>query len=599
MEDNKLDNNLYEPEISNEKSESIFYRDLMVQKVEKKKCLNLPKEISNRIKKLDRMFISRFGKYFLDIKPESLVIFERQFRKYYFSPHSKFLYNFPDLRKKLYFDKNINIGGLGDKINVGSLLYLSETDKLKDREENVNKKEKLFSFSKNFTTNVTKDVVSNEIYKIKFLDKNKKRINNILNKKYHERNSSIYQSEDERKSDNFTRYYSKTSENFDINTNIQNNKNNFKNEKIKLKNHFSFSVGPIINNKIEEEKFDENEKKNIKYLKKNDYINTESIIINDNSQNNIINSNYMINSGNYNNTINNSYLNNLRYYNINKSFQRNNNLKSEVKNESSSFPSINLNINESNYKTTYNFNNNNKNKLNISRNHIYLKDKNINHKSLFHSTYNNYKNLVESSIRYTKNLNKQVKELKTHTMKCNSKLYKLIDGNYVINSKEKNEKQNAFDINQDLSEDNSNKKKKKSKDNFFDFYEYEKLISKSSNKNNISSLLKEVNDNFFDKEKFKKKQLQYFPKNIIKMNDEYALRMVERLYSANKIRKQKEPDVDTMSLREKEELKNKKKIITLRKQAKINHEKIIKMGISLTKEKDKFYKKNKKAQKKK
>ena len=76
---------------------------------------------------------------------------------------------------------------------------------------------------------------------------------------------------------------------------------------------------------------------------------------------------------------------------------------------------------------------------------------------------------------------------------------------------------------------------------------------------------------FLIKKNLKKKQLLYFPKNIIKMNDEYALRMVERLYSANKIRKQ----------------------------AKINHEKIIKMGISLTKEKDKFYKKNKKAQKKK
>ena len=77
------------------------------------------------------------------------------------------------------------------------------------------------------------------------------------------------------------------------------------------------------------------------------------------------------------------------------------------------------------------------------------------------------------------------------------------------------------------------------------------------------------------------------------MKDDYALQLVERLFSADKISKEKPPDVRETIKEERERTEN-KKIITLRKKTKFNHERIIKMGISLTKEKDRFFQKNKK-----
>ena len=79
-----------------------------------------------------------------------------------------------------------------------------------------------------------------------------------------------------------------------------------------------------------------------------------------------------------------------------------------------------------------------------------------------------------------------------------------------------------------------------------------------------------------------------FPKKIFKMKDEYALKMVERLYSAHKINREKVPEIKEV-VKEDRENKQKNKIITLRKKAKFNHEKILKMGLFLTKEKEKFF----------
>ena len=81
------------------------------------------------------------------------------------------------------------------------------------------------------------------------------------------------------------------------------------------------------------------------------------------------------------------------------------------------------------------------------------------------------------------------------------------------------------------------------------------------------------------------------------MKDDYALEMVERLYSAHKINREKAPEIKEV-IKEDREIKHKKKVITLRKKTKSNHEKIVKMGLFLTMEKDKFFKNHKKLKKK-
>ena len=72
------------------------------------------------------------------------------------------------------------------------------------------------------------------------------------------------------------------------------------------------------------------------------------------------------------------------------------------------------------------------------------------------------------------------------------------------------------------------------------------------------------------------------------MKDDYSLQIVERLYSVHKIRREKSPELKEM-LKEEREKKTKKKIITLRKKGKDNHEKIVKIGLFLSLEKDKFF----------
>ena len=130
------------------------------------------------------------------------------------------------------------------------------------------------------------------------------------------------------------------------------------------------------------------------------------------------------------------------------------------------------------------------------------------------------------------------------------------------------------------------------------YYEYEKFKLKTQNNNNkINSLIKEVKNNLSAQNKFKKRELKLFPKRIYKMKDDYALEMVERLYSAHKISREKAPEIKE-DIKEDKEIKNKKKVITLRKKTKSNHEKIVKMGLFLAMEKDKFFKNHKKLKKK-
>ena len=588
MKNHKLNESLNDSEdfdFLNEKTEPIFRPDIMIQKLDRKKILGLSQEISNRKKLLNRMFDARLGKFFFDIKPESLIIFEKQLKKYFFSPNSKFLDNFPRLRKKLHFNNNINDIKLSAKINMGSLLYFSEANKKLIKKGNINTKEKIINFSKNFSTNYTKDIINNEIYKVKFWDKNAKRINKLLSKKNQDKKSKNIidnnEIEDEKKIDLLKFHSQKIKNNNFINKNLTRNIENeyFRNTK---PSNYSYSIDYFIN-----------KNKNKKYIEEDKSINNNTYNyvepnINNNSQNNITKS--MINLNDNKISLMKSYLNNLKYYkhNISKSTKVNflNNIKTE-----SSFPSLTFNIND---KSSYlNKNILKTNNSYISRNDQKFKEaKNNLFKSTFHNTNKSIKELIESSIKYKRNLTEKVKKLNKHMIKCNLKLCKLID-NINKNSKLKKKKIKKFDIKKDISDDDSINNKKKG----FNYYEHKKkLKSKTHKAISISNLLRETKKNLFhDNIKILKKEFKLFPKKVLELNDHYALTMVERLYSASKIDREKSPD-DEEKMKEKKDITNNYKIVNLKKMNKINHDKIIKMGEVLIQEKDRLFKQNKKIQ---
>ena len=350
----------------------------------------------------------------------------------------------------------------------------------------LNKKENIITFSKNFQTKTNKDTVTNDFYKVKFWQKNAKRIEKFFSKKYESindnSNESINENENEKEIKN------------DNDNNIS-HKFSFKNLSINLleeKSQSNKNLPNDNNNNNNNNKEIVEESKNTISINK---IRTEG--------NNNINENFLINTNKafnlenikINNEIPTITMNNLKIYNIKKPNLNNNNNINTI--NESSLPSITINT----INNTITDNNNNVNKSELilfSRNNNKHKIKNISNsnistntnintnklkKSLFNSTYKSYnhnsqKKFFESSIKYKRNLSKQVKELNTHTIKCNLKLCKLIDGNYI---EKINKKKGDFDINKDLSDNKINNETKNNK-SFLNYYEIEKL--KLKNKNN-------------------------------------------------------------------------------------------------------------------
>ena len=149
------------------------YKGVMTQKLGRKQ-IYMDREIRNKKKALNRFIIERFGNDFIPIKSESLKAFELGLKEYLFSPHSQFLNNFPRLKRKLLKERKIKEDKLKEKINVGTLLYLSmqRNDKiLSDR---------FFQRSKNLSSTQAKSILTNAVYKARFEGKNKERINKIL-----------------------------------------------------------------------------------------------------------------------------------------------------------------------------------------------------------------------------------------------------------------------------------------------------------------------------------------------------------------------------------------------------------------------------------
>ena len=534
-----------------QESEQKLLENIMIQKLDKKRNTNISLEIKKKKKMFDHIVFSKFGRHFLKIKPEAYLDLVDKCKTFYFSPDSKFLNNFPKLKKRIMKERNINYNKLLTKIDVGNLLYLSEARSKKKRDQNAQKNETLMAFSKNFATQNTKDVISDEIYKVKFWDKKSKNINKVLKRKY---------------VDIFKKLIIK---NLDNNTS-QNNEFIDDKDKEEIKNLISFNKKDSIINVSDK-------KENSQIIKENNRYNP--IIT---YYNNIPN--------NFNGRKSSQESINIKIAKTSQNLKESNYNMNSIKD--SSFPSI---INNNNSLKTLS---NEKEKLNnlkslnsISRNIKTLEIKKNLKTSLNFSTKPKSQSLF-NSFKYKKNINNKVQDLNSQTKLCNIKLYNLIANNQtVLPEKRLKNSDKDFDMNYSLSETTKNFSRwKKNNQGTFSYLTYEKLNevnSKSLKANNIDEIVKEAKNNMSSEGKIKKRELRLFPKRLKEMKDEFALQMVDKLFSREKLERHRMPEIKE-TVKEQREMKEHLVVNSLRKKVKNNYNKIIRMGFYLTKRKEKF-----------
>ena len=541
-----------------QEQEQKFLENIMIQKLDKKRNLNLNIEIKKRKKMFDHLIYNKFGRNFLKIKPEAYMDFVDKCKTYYFAPTSKFLNNFPKLKQSLLKDKRVNLNNnkLLPKINMGSLLYLSEADKKRNRDPNARKTEKLMTLSKNFATQNIKDVISNEVYKVKFWDKESKKSNKILKNKY----VNIF----------------KNCILKNINIIDNNTINKINNESPYNKNNEEISnLTPVKNENDDMKQLDDNQ--NLEPIKENKRYNPIIAY--------------------YNNIPNN--------YNGRKSSQDNMNLMS-IK--------TSLNLKESNYRKNnikdYSFSslinktnslknsskekeiiNNIKSINSISRNSKSLEIKrklrtslNFSNKSKRKSNFNPF--------RYKKNINNKVKDLNWQTKLCNIKLYHLITNNKtILPGKRLTNSEKVFDINYSLSETTKYLSKwKNNNKSTFSYLTDEKLNevnSKSLKSDSINVLVQEVKNNMNQLNKIRKRELKLFPKRLHEIKDEYALQLVDKLFSRENLERHRMPEIKD-TIKEQRELKQIQLINDLRTKAFNNYNKIKRLRFYLVQRKEKF-----------
>ena len=543
--------------LSQEPEQSLL-KNIMTQKLDKKRNLNISKEIKKRKKMFDHLIYDKFGRHFLKIKSEAYTDFIDKCKTYYFSPDSKFLNNFPKLKQSLLKEKrvNINYNKLLPKINIGSMLYLSEADKKRNRDRNARKTEKLMTLSKNFTTQNTKDVISNEVYKVKFWNKESKNINKILKNKY----LNIFK-------------------NFILkNINIVNNdetNNNINNEIADDKNIEEINnLSPVKNKNEDINQVDDNQ--NIEKIKENKRYNPiisyyNNIPNNNGRKSSLDNINLMSIKTSPNLKESNNKMNYIKDYSFSSLINKTNSLKTssnekEIINNIKSFNSISRNSKSFEIKR----------KLRTSFN--------------FRTKSKRFSNL--NPFRYKKNINNKVQDLNSQTKLCNVKLYNLITNNKtVLPGKRLTNSEKVFDINYSLSETTKHLSKwKKNNKGTFSYLTYEKLNqvnSKSLKSDSINTLVKEVKNNMNQIDKIRKRELKLFPKRLLEIKDEYALQLVDKLFSRENLERHRMPEIKD-TLKEQREMKQIQLINELRNRTFKNYNKIKRMGFYLVQRKEKF-----------
>ena len=169
---NRYNNSLFIEESS--PNEISFPPDVFKKKFFKDLCIqtNILQNISQKETQIYKLFRKNLGKHFFGMKPTSLLLFEKRLQQYFQA--SNFLNSFSG-------KKSINFN---DKINIGSLDFLALSEnKTKNEIFHSLNPEKILSISKNFSLKQSKDIITQEFFKVKYIQKNAKRIAKILNNK--------------------------------------------------------------------------------------------------------------------------------------------------------------------------------------------------------------------------------------------------------------------------------------------------------------------------------------------------------------------------------------------------------------------------------
>ena len=614
-------------------TDSILFKNFLMNKQDAKKELKLSKEITKKKYQISHMFNIKFGKNFLNQKPESLKIFEKRLAKYLFDPDSKFLAKFPKLQRKLRHEKKISEEILKSRIDIGSMVFFDLRGKNRRKTRNINNgKEKILTISKNFTSSPIKDIVGNTYYKTKFWDKNSKRLKSYFKNKLAKYRNNYIEEENENDEKHFN---IDNEENNSIKAlvikdyNTQREKSNLKLNTISNINN-SGSNNSHVNTNIKSNTLSNNSninsinKHNI-YLKNNMGMDkNKSVVFNyldkmDPSSLDIkINESISfglkdskrkrssINKYSENNTDNDKYITsyNMDFRKLDDLIPKltiYNNLSRNQNNNSNYFTKSNTNT-ATNRNNIYNISNikaNNKNllftitnfnkKKNINKNILKnFKEFKINSSHKYSPRYYLQKSedaLKKKNIKYKNNLNNQIIKLNKYTNKCNTELIKLIDGNNDDNYKERKKEiinKTKLDIKEILVGKTNNSSKNKN--------EIPQIKNKAKEKDTIRNLIKiaiyDMGDNFGKLEPKKKEKV--LKKKIHYISDEQALEMIEDM-----IEKEKELNIkDIIGNDQKTQIKKENNMKLIRKKAESNYEKMLKLKNMILIDKGKILKPN-------
>ena len=500
-----------------------LYKGIMNQKISKKNIV-LSNEITKKKKIVNRLFKDRFGKNFIPIKLESLKAFESFVRFYLFSPTSKILSRFPKLKKRILHEKDINYNALKDKINIGSLLYLNLSGNGTTLNKNIN--EKFFQISKNLSTTISKDTISNSVYNVKFLKKNVERINKILSDKGK----------------------GKTMQ-------------DLSNKKIKLSNINNIGTN---NNKYKGRNFT-NDNLRTKQLTTNKNIFNKD----DNFKINIINENLedmKLNTEENNFPSIDKSKTSLNYFN-----------KSQYK------PNFLLDKYKNNILKKYNSRNNASKLVRFEEltENITPKGNNDHSEKVFSpyktfSGFNNKHNLkLFNQKKFQNDINKYVENLNEQTDSCNKKLIRLINGN-LKEKKKTNQEENQEVINlKNILIDKKNSKKKKK-------------VSNIKQIKNLIKRAKLDFEGEANLDKIKKKELKKLGHYLNEMNNDFALYKVNELYTKGQLKREgKNFSQEELQKLRKKKIRE-IKVFRSRNNSKMNYLKMVKMKNNLILIKDKF-----------
>ena len=573
-------------------SYSTLYDNYLIKILEENKALKISKEIKNKKQQITTMFRNKFGRDFLTVKPDSVILFEKLFGQCLFHPDSQFLAHFPKLRKKLLNERKISELKLKAKIDMGAMLLYDLTGKGKKKTQYLDMaKEKRFAVSKNFESKAAKDVVQSEYYQKIFWEKNKEKI-----RKYYEKNN-IRNSDDFFDEEN-VELIGWEGNNGDGESSIEKKEENENDSNTSLNN--SNIKNFKENNNIDSYRFSmekanrKDSKENKKELKLNLQDDDNNEIKNKEAKNSISKTITKKGEKIISSFKNKNIESKFKLNNINNKSRNINNLFGIFRN-STTFKNASYNIS---YSKINESNSNNSNFINTMNNF------NLSTKG-FQSKLNNYKKYLSKSIfqkkkiislknkhyKFKDKLSNQIIKLNQCTNKCNSELIKLIDINNDDNYAEKKKKyknRNKLDI-KGLLIDKKEEKHNES-DSDMDNEEKEAQTEKlqETEKITIKSILEGARIDL--KNKFGGKLVPQNKEKMLKrkinhISDEQALGMVDDF-----IEKQKELDVrKILGTDPKLIMKKKKRMNLLRLKTKENYDKMVRLKNQIIIDKGKIF----------